>query len=49
MDKDDLKILLAYDGSNLALTAVNYIVSLWPADKTEVVLFHWANKTEEIK
>jgi len=40
MDENGLKVLLAYDGSDLSLAAVNYIVSLFPAKKTEVVLFH---------
>lgn len=40
MDENGLRVLLAYDGSDLSLAAVNYIISLFPAEKTEVVLFH---------
>lgn len=40
MDENGLRILLGYDGSDMAFAAVNYIASLLPKKKTEVVLFH---------
>jgi len=47
MVENSLKILLAYDGSDMALAAVNYVVSLMPAKKTQVVLFHVATEIPE--
>lgn len=40
MDREGLKILLAFDGSDLSLEAVNYVAGLMPAAQTEVVLFY---------
>ena len=40
MEKKALKILLAFDGSDLALEAVHYIASILPSHQTEVVLFY---------
>lgn len=34
------KILLAYDGSDLSLDAVQYIGRLFPSDRTEIVIFY---------
>lgn len=39
-----LKILLAYDGSDLALDAVRYIGSLFPKHRAEVVIFYVETK-----
>ncbi len=39
MDKN-VKILLGFDGSDLALDAVKYTASFFPSKQTEVVLFH---------
>jgi len=43
-ERDDsrqgLRILIAFDGSDLALEAVKYVANLMPAKHTQVVLFH---------
>jgi len=39
-----IKILLAYDGSNFALDAVQYIGAVFPSDRTEVVIFYVETK-----
>lgn len=38
------KILLAYDGSSLALDSVRYISDVFPPDRTEVVIFYVETK-----
>lgn len=40
MEKEGLKILVAFDGSELSLEAVKYVGQLMPVKQTEVVLFH---------
>lgn len=40
MEKKGLKILVAFDGSDLALEAVKYVAQLMPVDQTEVVLLY---------
>lgn len=44
MDKQGLKILVAFDGSDLALEAVKYVAAIMPAQSTSVVLFHIETK-----
>lgn len=39
-----IKILLAYDGSDLALDSVRYIGEAFPSDRTEVVIFYVETK-----
>ncbi|MBU3950692.1 MAG: universal stress protein, partial [Proteobacteria bacterium] len=39
-----IKILLAYDGSHLALDAVQYIGEVFPSDRTQVVIFYVETK-----
>lgn len=39
-----IKILLAYDGSNLAQDAVTYIGEVFPSDRTQVVIFYVETK-----
>jgi nucleotide-binding universal stress UspA family protein len=39
-----IKILLAYDGSDLALDSVQYIGEVFPHDRTEVVVFYVETK-----
>ncbi len=39
-----IKILLAYDGSDLALDAVQYIGEVFPSDRTRVVIFYVETK-----
>lgn len=39
-----IKILLAYDGSHLALDSVQYIGEVFPSDRTEVVIFYVETK-----
>jgi len=39
-----IKILLAYDGSNLAQDAVKYIGEVFPSDRTQVVIFYVETK-----
>lgn len=40
MDKKKLRLLVAYDGSELALDAVRYVGKVFPAETTDVVLFY---------
>jgi nucleotide-binding universal stress UspA family protein len=40
MEKEQLRVLIAFDGSDLALEAVRYVAAMLQPDKTEVVLFH---------
>jgi nucleotide-binding universal stress UspA family protein len=47
MEKEQLRILIAFDGSDLALQAVRYAAAMLQPDKTEVVLFHVETKTPE--
>ena len=47
MDKESLKILVAFDGSELALEAVKYVAALMPAAQTEVVLFYIETKMSD--
>jgi len=39
-----IKIMLAYDGSELALDSVRYIGEVFPSDRTEVVIFYVETK-----
>ncbi len=39
-----MKILLAYDGSDLALDSVRYVGEVFPQDRTEVVIFYVETK-----
>ena len=39
-----IKILLAYDGSDLALDSVRYVGEVFPQDRTEVVIFYVETK-----
>lgn len=39
-----IKILLAYDGSDLAMDSVRYIGQAFPSDRTEVVIFYVETK-----
>jgi nucleotide-binding universal stress UspA family protein len=43
-DPEKIKILLAYDGSELALDSVRYIGEAFPPDRTEVVIFYVETK-----
>jgi nucleotide-binding universal stress UspA family protein len=47
MEKEQLRILIAFDGSDLALQAVRYVAAMLQPDKSEVVLFHVETKTPE--
>jgi len=40
MDKKRLRLLIAYDGSDLALDAVSYVGKVFPPETTDVVLFY---------
>jgi nucleotide-binding universal stress UspA family protein len=40
MEKASLRVLLAFDGSDLSLEAARYIAAIMPARQTEVVLFY---------
>lgn len=40
MEKESLRVLLAFDGSDLALEAVRYVATIMPARQTDVVLFY---------
>eukprot|EP00828_Plagiopyla_frontata_P018987 TRINITY_DN24285_c0_g1_i1.p1 TRINITY_DN24285_c0_g1~~TRINITY_DN24285_c0_g1_i1.p1 ORF type:complete len:197 (-),score=14.17 TRINITY_DN24285_c0_g1_i1:56-646(-) len=40
MDEKRLRLLVAYDGSELALDAVRYVGKIFPVDTTNVVLFY---------
>ena len=44
MDKEGLKILVAFDGSDLAMEAVKYVAAMMPSQSTKVVLFHIETK-----
>lgn len=44
MEQTKFKILLAYDGSELALDAARYVGMVFPPDKTEVVVFYVESK-----
>lgn len=44
MDKQGLKVLVAFDGSDLALEAVKYVSTMLPSQSTEIVLFHVETK-----
>ncbi len=39
-----IKILLAYDGSHLALDSVHYVGEVFPSDRTQVVIFYVETK-----
>ena len=43
-ERKEIKILLAYDGSDLALDAVQYIGDAFPRDRTQVVIFYVETK-----
>ncbi len=43
-ESGSIKILLAYDGSDLALDSVRYIGEVFPPDRTEVVIFYVETK-----
>lgn len=43
-ESGSIKILLAYDGSDLALDSVRYISEAFPSDRTEVVIFYVETK-----
>ncbi len=43
-ESGSIKILLAYDGSELALDSVRYIGEAFPSDRTEVVIFYVETK-----
>jgi nucleotide-binding universal stress UspA family protein len=47
MEKEQLRILIAFDGSELALQAVRYVAAMFQTDRTEVVLFHVETQTPE--
>jgi nucleotide-binding universal stress UspA family protein len=47
MEKEQLRILIAFDGSELALQAVRYMAGLVQPSKTEMVLFHVETKMPE--
>lgn len=47
MDKEGLRILLAFDGSDLALEAVKYVAALMPAAQSQVVLFYVETKISD--
>lgn len=47
MDREGLKILVAFDGSELALEAVKYVACMMPAEHTEVVLFYVETKISD--
>ena len=47
MEKPGLRILVAFDGSDLAIEAVKYVGNLMPAQDTEVVLFHIETKMSD--
>lgn len=40
MDEKRLRVLIAYDGSDLALDAVRYVGKVFPPETTDVVLFY---------
>jgi len=40
MDERRHRVLIAYDGSDLALDAVNYVGKVFPSETTDVVLFY---------
>jgi len=44
MEQSRFRVLLAYDGSELALDAARYVGMVFPPDKTEVVVFHVETK-----
>lgn len=44
MEMEGLKILVAFDGSELAIEAVKYIAAMLPVKKTEIVLFYVENR-----
>lgn len=44
MEQTKFKILLAYDGSELALDAARYVGMVFPPDKAEVVVFYVESK-----
>lgn len=44
---DDLKILVAFDGSELSLEAVKYVATMMPVKQSEVVLFFVESKMHE--
>jgi len=43
-NKKNIKLLLAYDGSGLAMDAVHYIADAFPCDRTQVVIFYVETK-----
>jgi len=47
MSKKSIRILLAFDGSELAQNAVKYLVGYMPAKQTEIVLFHVQTEVPE--
>jgi len=44
MEQSRFRVLLAYDGSELALDAARYVGMVFPPDKTEVVVFYVETK-----
>ncbi|MCP4118539.1 MAG: universal stress protein [Desulfobacteraceae bacterium] len=44
MEQTKFRVLLAYDGSELALDAARYVGMVFPPDKTEVVVFYVESK-----
>ena len=44
MENKKFRVLLAYDGSDLALNAARYVAAAFPLDQTEVVLFYVDSK-----
>lgn len=47
MEGENLKILVAFDGSELALEAVKYVAQLMPCNQTDIVLFYIETKMSE--
>lgn len=46
-DRENLKVLIAFDGSDLAVEAVKYAANMMPSKNTEVVLFYVQTKLSE--
>lgn len=47
MEMEGLRILVAFDGSELAMEAVKYVATMMPVKKTEIVLFYVENKMSD--
>lgn len=47
MEREALKILIAFDGSDLSIEAVKYVSALMPSEQTEVVLFYVETKMSD--